>query len=343
MRLKTLEWLPDEKKVRLIEQTKLPGSIEYIETDDYLVMCDAIRRLAVRGAPALGCAGAYGVLIGALSLAEDGFDSFSKETRRIMDELRATRPTAVNLPWAIDRMESVLDQQNDTRAALDALTKEALAIHEEDDAMCRSIGENGATLLADEMSVLTHCNAGSLATGGMGTALAPVYVAHEQGKKIHVYADETRPLLQGARLTSWELQQNGIDVTLICDNMAAVVMRKGWVNAVIVGSDRIACNGDVANKIGTYTVALAAKEHNVPFYVAAPTSTVDPSLASGDLIPIEERASEEVAGFDGCRTAPDGIKTYNPAFDVTPNELVAAIITERGVHKPPYDFSFLRG
>ncbi len=341
MRVETLEWLADEEKVCLVAQTKLPGKLEYIVTDNYLVMCDAIRRLEVRGAPAIGCAGAYGVVIGALSIDDTDFKQFSAELRRIMDELRATRPTAVNLFWAIDRMEKVFNEQSDIKAAQQALIKEAVEIHREDAEMCRRIGKNGAALLSDGMTVLTHCNAGSLATGGMGTALAPIYTAQDQGKNIKVFADETRPLLQGARLTSWELQQNGVEVTLICDNMAAVVMRKGWIDAVIVGSDRIACNGDVANKIGTFTVALLAKQFGVPFYVAAPTSTVDTSLASGDLIPIEERADEEVAGFNGIRTAPDGISTYNPAFDVTPNELVAAIITEQGVHKPPFDFSYL--
>ncbi len=342
MHVKTLEWLDDEKKVRLIEQTKLPEKVEYIVTDDYLVMCDAIRRLAVRGAPAIGCAGAYGVAIGALSVRQNDFSAFKSEVHRIMDELRATRPTAVNLFWAIDRMEKVLEGQVDREVTCQALIDEAIEIHREDAGMCRKIGEHGATLLQDGMTVLTHCNAGSLATGGMGTALAPVYVAHEQGKKIKVFADETRPLLQGARLTSWELQENGVDVTLICDNMAAVVMRKGWINAVIVGSDRIACNGDVANKIGTFTVALAAKHFEIPFYVAAPTSTIDPNLSSGEQIPIEERSDEEVAGFSGVQTAPAGIDVYNPAFDITPNNMVAAIITEQGIHSPPYDFSYLR-
>lgn len=342
MHVKTLEWMADEKKVRLIDQTKLPGKLEYIEMDDYRVMCNAIRRLAVRGAPAIGCAGAYGVVIGANSLNSTDFNTFSSELRRIMDELRATRPTAVNLFWAVDRMEGVLNQQSDIASTRQALTEEALNIHAEDEAMCRSIGEHGAALLSDGMTILTHCNAGSLATGGMGTALAPVYIAQEQGKEIKVYADETRPLLQGARLTSWELHENGVDVTLICDNMAAVVMGKGWVDAVIVGSDRIACNGDVANKIGTFTVALLAKHHDIPFYVAAPTSTIDPSIPSGNQIPIEERSGDEVNGFGGIRTAPEGIRAYNPAFDVTPHDLVAAIITERGVHRPPYEFSFLK-
>ncbi len=341
MHVKTIEWLADEKKVRLIEQTKLPQKVEYITTDDYHVICDAIKRLAVRGAPAIGVAGAYGVAIGALSLDGDDYGAFLRDLREIMDELRATRPTAVNLFWAIERMENVLNGHQDVETARQALIDEAVRIHDEDRIMCRRIGEHGAELLSDGMTVLTHCNAGSLATGGMGTALAPIYVAHEQGKKIKVFANETRPLLQGARLTSWELQANGLDVTLICDNMAAVVMRKGWVDAVIVGSDRIACNGDVANKIGTYTVALLAKHHGVPFYVAAPTSTVDPSLASGDLIPIEERDGEEVAAFNGQRTAPEGVRTYNPAFDVSPHEMIAAIITEQGIHRPPYDFSFL--
>jgi methylthioribose-1-phosphate isomerase len=341
MHVKTIEWLEDEKKVRLIDQTLLPEKLEYIVTDDYQVMCDAIRRLAVRGAPAIGCAGAYGVAVGALSLRKESFDVFQDRLRGIMDALRATRPTAVNLFWAISRIEQVLNGANSVDEAIENIIREAIAIQEEDARMCRRIGEYGAELLQDGMTVLTHCNAGSLATGGMGTALAPIYVAKEQGKTIRVYADETRPLLQGARLTSWELKENGVDVTLICDNMAGVVMRKGWVDAVIVGSDRIACNGDVANKIGTFTVASMAKLHDVPFYVAAPTSTVDPSLSSGDQIPIEERDGEEVAQFHGCRIAPEGVKTYNPAFDVTPNDLVAAIITERGIHKPPYDFSFL--
>ncbi|MCX6640110.1 MAG: S-methyl-5-thioribose-1-phosphate isomerase [bacterium] len=341
LNFKTIEWLASDRKVRLIEQTKLPGSLEYIVTDDYRVMCDAIKRLAVRGAPAIGVAGAYGVVIGALSLPRDDFSHFARELRRIMNELRSTRPTAVNLFWAIDRMERVLAANHEIAPTIQKLIAEAVSIHQEDEAMCRRIGEHGAELLHDGMTILTHCNAGSLATGGMGTALAPIYVAQEQGKKIKVFADETRPLLQGARLTSWELKQNGVDVTLICDNMAAVVMKKGWVNAVIVGSDRIAANGDVANKIGTYTVALLAKHHDVPFYVAAPTSTVDPKITSGDQIPIEERPDYEVTGFGATRTAPEGIKTFNPAFDVTPHELVAAIITELGVHRPPYDFSFL--
>jgi methylthioribose-1-phosphate isomerase len=338
MHLKTIEWIADQRRVRFIDQTKLPGKIEYIVTDDYRVMCDAILRLAVRGAPAIGVAGAYGTVIGANALNQREFPAFVRELRGIMAELRSVRPTAVNLAWAIDRMGRVLDRQSDVETAKKALLAEALAIHAEDEAMCRAIGEHGAELLRDGMSILTHCNAGSLATGGMGTALSPIYVAQEQGKRIKVFSDETRPLLQGARLTSFELQASGIDVTLICDNMAAIVMRKGWVDAVIVGADRIAANGDAANKIGTYTVALLAKHHGIPFYVAAPTSTVDPSLPTGDLIPIEERSAEEVAGFCGVRTAPEGIKTFNPAFDVTPHEMIAAISTEKGIHRPPYNF-----
>ncbi|MFH1862868.1 MAG: S-methyl-5-thioribose-1-phosphate isomerase [bacterium] len=341
MRFETIEWLNDQNKVRFIEQTKLPGAFEYIVTDDYRILCDAIRRLAIRGAPALGVAGAYGVVIGALTAEPTDFGGFSQQVRRVMSELRATRPTAVNLFWAINRMEKVLERQSEVAAAKTALLQEALAIHQEDAAMCRKIGEFGASLLSDGMTILTHCNAGSLATGGMGTALAPVYIAHEQGKMIRVFADETRPLLQGARLTSWELQQNGVDVTLICDNMAAVVMRKGWVQAVLVGSDRIAANGDVANKIGTYTIALLARQHGIPFYVLAPVSTIDATLPTGDLIPIEERASQEVASFGGVQTAPVSIKTFNPAFDVTPHDLVTAIITDRGIHYPPFDFKSL--
>jgi methylthioribose-1-phosphate isomerase len=339
MHLKTIEWIADKAQVRFIDQTKLPAQIEYIITDDYRVMCDAILRLAVRGAPAIGVAGAYGVVIGANSLFQTDFAVFSRDLRKIMSELRSVRPTAVNLAWAIDRMNRVLETQTDTVTAKQALLYEALAIHTEDEAMCRAIGEHGAELLSDGMSILTHCNAGSLATGGMGTALAPIYAAQEQGKKIRVFSDETRPLLQGARLTAFELQANGIEVTLICDNMAAVVMKKRWVDAVLVGADRIANNGDAANKIGTYTVALLAKHHGIPFYVAAPTSTVDISLPHGDLIPIEERTADEVAGFGGVRTAPADIKTFNPAFDVTEHELITAIITEQGIHRPPYNFS----
>jgi methylthioribose-1-phosphate isomerase len=339
MQLKTIEWVANKGQVRFIDQTKLPAQIEYIITDDYQVMCDASLRLAVRGAPAIGVAGAYGTVIGANSLHQTDFAGFARDLRKIMGKLRSVRPTAVNLAWAIDRMNRVLEAQADVETAKRALLKEALAIHAEDEAMCRAIGEHGAELLRDGMSILTHCNAGSLATGGMGTALAPIYVAQEQGKKIRVFSDETRPLLQGARLTSFELQANGIEVTLICDNMAAVVMKKGWVDAVIVGADRIAANGDAANKIGTYTVALLAKHHGIPFYVAAPTSTVDASLAHGDLIPIEERAADEVAGFGGIRTAPADIKTFNPAFDVTGHELITAIITEQGIHRPPYNFA----
>jgi methylthioribose-1-phosphate isomerase len=339
MQLKTIEWIADKAQVRFIDQTKLPAQIEYITTADYRVMCEAILRLAVRGAPAIGVAGAYGAVMGANSLPQTDFAAFARDLRKIMGELRSVRPTAVNLAWAIDRMNRVLEAQSDVETGKHALLNEALAIHAEDEAMCRAIGEHGAQLLHDGMSILTHCNAGSLATGGMGTALAPIYVAQEQGKKIRVFSDETRPLLQGARLTSFELQANGIEVTLICDNMAAVVMKKGWVDAVIVGADRIAANGDAANKIGTYTVALLAKHHGIPFYVAAPTSTVDVSLAHGDLIPIEERTADEVAGFGGLRTAPAGIKTFNPAFDVTGHELITAIITEKGIHRPPYNFA----
>ncbi|RJP80918.1 MAG: S-methyl-5-thioribose-1-phosphate isomerase [Candidatus Zixiibacteriota bacterium] len=341
MHVQTIEWLADRRQVRFIEQTLLPGTLEYVTTDDYRVVCDAILRLAVRGAPAIGVAGAYGAVLAANAITERDFSAFRRELRRALAELREVRPTAVNLAWAVDRMHRALESQAEVEGARQALLNEALALHAEDAAMCRRIGELGAELLRDGMTILTHCNAGSLATGGMGTALAPVYVAQEQGKRLHVFADETRPLLQGARLTAWELQANGVDVTLICDDMAAVVMRRGWVDAVIVGSDRIAANGDVANKIGTYTVALLARHHGVPFYVAAPTSTVDPRVPTGDQIPIEERSGDEVAGFRDTRTAPPGIKTFNPAFDVTPHELVTAIITEQGVHRPPYDFTRL--
>lgn len=338
MPLMTIEWLADQQKIRFIDQTLLPDKVDYIITDDYRVVKDAIYRLAVRGAPAIGVAGAYGVVIGAHSLRDHDIDAFKERLRGIMRDLRDTRPTAVNLAWAIERLAHLLDQHDDIEPLKRELLKEALKIHQEDEEMCRRIGEHGSELLKDGMTVLTHCNAGSLATGGMGTALAPIYVAKEQGKSIRVFADETRPLLQGARLTSWELMQNGVDVTLICDNMASVVMRNGWVDAVLVGADRIAANGDTANKIGTYTVALSAKHHHIPFFVAAPTSTVDPTLATGAEIPIEERPADEVVSFRGRKAAPPGIKVYNPAFDVTPHEFIAAIITEKGIHRPPYDF-----
>ena len=315
--------------IRLIEQTKLPLEFNYLELDDYREVIGAIKRLDVRGAPAIGIAAAYALALG----IEKSEDFTLHRVEEIGDEIKAARPTAVNLAWAIDRSTERVRREKPLNRdeTLHLLWDEAEAIHNEDRQLCESIGRHGAALINPGDGVLTHCNAGALATGGIGTALAVIYTAHDQGKNIKVYADETRPLLQGARLTSWELQQAGVDVTLICDNMAATVMRQGKVQHVIVGADRIAGNGDVANKIGTYPLAIVAKEHDVPFYVAVPYSTFDKKIARGADIPIEERAPEEITEGFGRRTAPEGVSVYAPAFDVTPTELVTYYITDEGV------------
>lgn len=335
--IRTIEWC--DGRVRLVDQTKLPGELVHVETDDYRRLGESIRRLEVRGAPAIGIAGAMGVALAALECGASSLDELRTYVRAAADHLAATRPTAVNLMWAIGRsLRALADPAHVTIDAIrDALVAEAIVILEEDRLLCRAIGRNGAALLSDGDGVLTHCNAGGLATAEYGTALAVIYTAVEEGKQIRVFADETRPLLQGARLTAWELMRHGIDVTLLCDSAAASAMARGWVDKVIVGADRIAGNGDVANKIGTYPVALAARRHGIPFYVAAPYSTLDASLDSGAGIPIEERSSDEVTSFGGCRTAPEGVSTFNPAFDVTPAELVTAIITDVGVFEPPYE------
>jgi methylthioribose-1-phosphate isomerase len=327
-------------KLRLIDQTLLPEQLKYIELDDTEAIFDAIKRLVVRGAPAIGCAAALGLA----AIVRPNKFSTSTElvnfAQKNADRLAESRPTAVNLFWALNLcMTEIKENIHTTPNELkNILLKAALDILTEDIQMCRSIGIHGKELLKDGMGILTHCNAGALATGDYGTALSPMYVAHEAGMKIKVYADETRPLLQGSRLTAWELNQAGVDVTAICDNMAAQVMKEGKINLVIVGSDRIAANGDAANKIGTYGVAVLAKYHNIPFYVAAPYSTFDLSLDSGDKIPIEQRDPNEIANGFGRRTAPKDINFYNPAFDVTPNELITGIITEKGIFYPPYIF-----
>ncbi|MEX0712662.1 MAG: S-methyl-5-thioribose-1-phosphate isomerase, partial [Pirellulales bacterium] len=297
---------------------------------------EAIKSLRVRGAPAIGVAAAYGVCVGIQTAAGKGLADYLARLHEVCEYLATSRPTAVNLFWALDRMRrtaEALPGKSPPQIA-EKLLAEARAIEAEDRAMCRAIGRHGAELLIDGQGVLTHCNAGGLATADYGTALAVFFAAHEAGKRLHVYADETRPLLQGARLTAWELQQRGIDVTLICDSMAAQVMREGRVQAVVVGADRIAANGDTANKIGTYGVALLAAAHGIPFYVAAPKSTFDLSLAGGDAIPIEQRSPDEITHGFGRQTAPDGVDVYNPAFDVTPARLIKAIICERGVIEP---------
>ena len=337
MAISTLEWT--DAGLQLIDQTKLP--VEYIQVvcTDVEQVWDAIKRLVVRGAPAIGVAAGYGVCIGIKESKAATGGELCDEVGRICDYLATSRPTAVNLFWALDRMKkcSGENQALPVERIKKLLLDEAHKIYQEDRAICRAIGKNGAALLEDGQTVLTHCNAGALATADYGTALAVIFAAVEEGKKIAVYADETRPLLQGARLTAWELDREGIDVTLICDNMAAQVMKEGKIDKVITGADRIAKNGDAANKIGTYGVALLAKAHNIPFYIAAPKSTFDMSLASGDDIPIEQRDPDEITNGFGKRTAPKGINVYNPAFDVTPHHLIHGIITEEGIITEPYE------
>ncbi|MBC8014948.1 MAG: S-methyl-5-thioribose-1-phosphate isomerase [Sporomusaceae bacterium] len=321
----------------LLNQTLLPNKVEYLECHDYKVVAEAIKRLEVRGAPAIGVAAAFGIVLGAKEFSDSQY--FWTGLLKVAEELGQTRPTAVNLFWAIERMMAIAgkyDKHNDIEEIILALEQEAMAIAAEDLNMNKKISEYGAKLFNTPVSILTHCNAGALATAGQGTALGVVRQAFSEGNITRVFADETRPLLQGARLTAWELMQDHIPVTLITDNMAGWVMKKDMVQAVIVGADRITLNGDVANKIGTYSVAVLAKEHNIPFYVAAPISTFDFAMESGFHIPIEERDANEVAHFAGIRTAPEGIDVFNPAFDVTPSALITAIITEYGVLQAPY-------
>jgi len=321
--------------LRMIDQRLLPTEEVWLEYTDYETVAEAIRTMVVRGAPAIGVAAAFGAYFGAKAIDTDDFETFKAQFEKVCAVLAATRPTAVNLCWALDRMKSFAFANAD-RPVLDlkiGLEFEAMAIFDDDIRINRVMGRNGQVLFADGARILTHCNAGALATGGYGTALGVIRAAVEAGKKVSVFADETRPWLQGARLTTWELQKDNIPVTLICDNMAGYLMSKGEIDGVIVGADRIAANGDVANKIGTYTVAVLAKEHGIPFYVAAPLSTIDLSLSDGSLIPIEERSPREVTHVGERQLAPEGIAVRNPAFDVTPARLVTAIITEKGVVK----------
>lgn len=339
MNFKTIEWKND--KVLMIDQRKLPLEEVYLEYSDYKSLADAIKSMVVRGAPAIGVAAAMGVALGALGIDAKSHEEFVQKMEKVCQTLIDARPTAVNLPWAVARMKKAYESQTDLgiEQLQQLLVKEALNIFEEDVRLCKLIGEHGAKLIQDGETILTHCNAGALATAGQGTALSPIYEAIRQGKKVKVFADETRPFLQGARLTAWELQKNGVDVTLISDVAAASILRAGLIQKIIVGADRIVANGDFANKIGTYSVALAAREHKVPFYVAAPFSTIDWQMKSGSEIPIEERPESEVSYFLNQRTAPEGVKVRNPAFDVTPHELVAGIITEKGVAASPVDKS----
>ncbi len=340
MPLATLTWIGDRPgRVRMIDQTRLPTELVQLEIETVDQMVDAIRRLAVRGAPAIGVAAAFGVLLGIQAHSKKEAADVLGRTQEIAATLAKARPTAVNLFWALDRMVARATAEFQAKRSgeriVAALFDEAQTMYREDQETCRKIGELGAALLQDGQTVLTHCNAGALATVDYGTALAPIYTAKSQGKRVAVFADETRPLLQGSRLTAWELTQAGVDVTLITDNMAGRVMFEGKIDSVFVGADRIARNGDVCNKIGTYSVAVLAREHGIPFYVCAPISTFDAKLEHGGLIPIEERSDSEITEGLGRRTAPANQKVYNPAFDVTPARLVSAIVTERGVvHRP---------
>ena len=334
---RTVEWRDDV--LFLLDQTRLPHEVVMERQVDVGQVWESIRALKVRGAPAIGVAAAYGLCIAMTPCRDATADDFLSEAARQADYLDSARPTAVNLRWALRRMlaRAKESKAGDGAALLDALIDEAKRIHSEDQALCLGIGVAGLPLIEDGAGVLTHCNAGALATAGIGTATAPLYLAQEKGIGFRVFADETRPLLQGARLTTWELMQAGIDVTLITDGMAASMMQAGEIQLVITGADRVAVNGDVANKIGTLGVAVLANHFGIPFYAAVPSSTIDLDCPSGSDIPIEERDDDEVAGFAGRRTAPEGVKVRNPAFDVTPNALVSGIITERGIVRPPYN------
>ena len=334
--LKTISW--EKGKVRLIDQTQLPLKLIYKSYGNYRELAKAIKKMEVRGAPALGIAGALGVLLGIQNSRARDYKEFSREAEKAIAFLSRSRPTAVNLFWALERMRGNLrkNRGKSIPGMKKALFSEAREIIAEDDKANRKMGAAGARLIKNGDSILTHCNAGGLATGGFGTALGVFFTAHKQGKRIRVYAEETRPLCQGARLTSWELMRAGIETVLICDNMAGEVMKEGRVNKVLVGADRIAANGDTANKIGTYGLAILAREHKIPFYVACPTSTLDLNLKKGEEIPIEQRSGREVSEPFGKRIAPKGIKVFNPAFDVTPAKYITAIITEKGIALPPY-------
>jgi methylthioribose-1-phosphate isomerase len=342
--LRTIEWTG--QSARLLDQTRLPTETAYVEIADERQMWDAIKRLVIRGAPAIGIAAAFGVYLGVRDCNDSDRAAFNNRLREVCDYLATSRPTAVNLFWAIDRMKRVAAKCDGVAQAKSSLLNEARKMIDQDTAICRAIGQHGLSLLkslaTSPLHILTHCNAGGLATAQYGTALAPIYVGHEQGVKFHIFVDETRPLLQGSRITAYELQRNKIPATLICDNMAATVMSQGKVHAVIVGTDRVAANGDVANKIGTHGVAILARHFDIPFYVAAPTSSIDMSLKTGDQIPIEERNAAEITNAFGKQTAPDGIDVFNPAFDVTPANLITAIITENGVATPPYTENLTR-
>jgi methylthioribose-1-phosphate isomerase len=336
MKFKTIEWKGD--RVRLLDQRRLPQVVQYLDCRSASSVAQAIRTMAIRGAPAIGVAAAMGIALAAKRIRSNQPKMFRKSLERVCQEMKETRPTAVNLFWAVDRMEKMFErvESDGVEETKKRLVREALHILETDVEVNRKIGKYGKKLIKEGDGVLTHCNAGALATGGYGTALGVIYAARDEGKRFQVFVDETRPMLQGCRLTAWELVQGKIPTTLITDNMAGVLMRKGLVNLVVVGADRIAGNGDTANKIGTYGLAVLSKSHGVPFYVAAPTSTLDLSLVSGEEIPIEERNIAEVTHFRGYPIAPKGVKAFNPAFDVTPHSLIHGIITEKGIIRKPF-------
>jgi len=332
--VQTIEWT--DGKVRMLDQTLLPREIGYIDCADYHMVAECIKKLCIRGAPAIGIAAAMGIALGAQEIRAKDFNGFMKGLETVFNTLLSTRPTAVNIKWAVERMKRFLmERKNEPAEKLKTLLiEESIRVLNEDIEINRAIGRWGAQFIRDGDTVITHCNAGSLATGGYGTATGPIRVAVEQGKKIQVIADETRPVLQGCRLTAWELMQDNIPVTLITDNTAGALLRKGEINLAIVGTDRTVANGDVANKIGTYSLAVLCKENGVPFYVAAPLSSIDFSIPSGELIPIEERGPEEVTHIFDCHIAPEGVKVRNLAFDVTPAKYITGIITEKGVFRP---------
>lgn len=336
MSFRTIEWRDDS--VIMIDQTRLPAEEIYITYTDFKSVAEAIRGMIIRGAPAIGVAAAMGIALGARDIIADTAETFFRQLENVCDVMARTRPTAVNLFWAIQRMKRVAEaaRGKGLDQIREILKNEAIRIEAEDLTICRNIGKWGATLIPENATVLTHCNAGGLATAGYGTALGVIRAAQEAGKNIQVFADETRPWLQGARLTAWELQKDGIPVTLISDNMAGFFMSRGEITCCVVGADRIAANGDTANKIGTYSVAVLARANNIPFYVAAPVSTLDLTLSDGSKIPIEERGAEEVTHIKGIAIAPEGVRVRNPAFDVTPAEYITAIITENGIIKGDY-------
>lgn len=338
--VQSIEWRDDH--VRILDQTYLPNREVYSDIRDVGRMWEAIKKLRIRGAPAIGIAAAYGLYLGIKDLPENAWDSFIVEVDRVAEYLESARPTAVNLKWALDRIKSTMQAHKDKDIAevKEIVLKTAKTIHAEDKRICKKIGENGVELVKKNAKILTHCNTGSLATGQYGTALSVIFHAHENGNKIQVWVDETRPLLQGSRLTSWELMNADIPMKLITDSAAGSLIKRGEVDMVIVGTDRVGANGDTANKIGTYPLAVIAHENDIPFYVAVPLSTIDMSIENGDEIPIEEREGDEIAHFNGSKVAPKKVETYNPAFDVTPHKYITAFVTEEGIIEPPFEENF---